>query len=548
MSRQARRREGTGGLEILEEAVHLLRRVPGSAFASYYVGSVSFVLGFLYFWADMSRGAFAGRHAVEAAFFLSMLFVWMKCWQTVFTRQVNAALTGASAPSWRPGTVVRLVLAQTAIQPSGLLLLPAALLVTLPFGWVYAYYQNITIFGDGENQDLKSVTQKARHQAMLFQKQNHVALAVLALFGVFVFLNIGILLYLGPQLLRVLSGIETVFTLADWRVLNTTFLSAVAGMTYLVVDPLVKSVYVLRCFYGESILTGEDLKADLNNIRFRSNTGTIATVLFFLAVLPGAAASAGEAVFADKLDNSISEVISRPEYAWRMPRVNQASDDGTPKGPFAKFLTEALDTVTGWVNNLKTWIQKAAEWILEKLFGRINMSHGPRAREGLPQSVFILLYTLLAITASVFAVIFLRTWRRRKVPAAAIGEHVLKMPDLSSEEVAADELTANSWLDLGRDLMERGELRLALRAFYLACLSSLAERGYITIALFKSNQEYERELKRKAHAKPGLLSAFTANVCLFERIWYGTHAVTAEVVRGFIENQKRILANGEDAV
>ena len=42
-------------LRIIEEAVHLLRTGPGLLLSVYYLGSVPFVLGLLYFWADMSR-------------------------------------------------------------------------------------------------------------------------------------------------------------------------------------------------------------------------------------------------------------------------------------------------------------------------------------------------------------------------------------------------------------------------------------------------------------------------------------------------------------
>ena len=65
--------------------------------------------------------------------------------------------------------------------------------------------------------------------------------------------------------MRIVFGIESVFTQSPLSVWNTTFLSGVLGLTYLCVDPLVKAVYVLRCFYGESLKSGEDLKAELKH-------------------------------------------------------------------------------------------------------------------------------------------------------------------------------------------------------------------------------------------------------------------------------------------
>ena len=50
MSRRHLRRKGPGPLELIEEAVHLLRVVPWAVLGSYYVGSLPFVLGVLTAW------------------------------------------------------------------------------------------------------------------------------------------------------------------------------------------------------------------------------------------------------------------------------------------------------------------------------------------------------------------------------------------------------------------------------------------------------------------------------------------------------------------
>ena len=78
-------------LRIIEEAVHLLRSSPGSLLSGYYIGSVPFVLGLMYFWADMSRSANAGEHCTLAALSLAFLYIWMKFWHAVFAHQIRAA-------------------------------------------------------------------------------------------------------------------------------------------------------------------------------------------------------------------------------------------------------------------------------------------------------------------------------------------------------------------------------------------------------------------------------------------------------------------------
>ncbi len=59
--------QGKGPFEMIEEAVHLLRSAPASLLCAYYLGTLPFALGLLYFWADMSRGSFAERRLPVAA-------------------------------------------------------------------------------------------------------------------------------------------------------------------------------------------------------------------------------------------------------------------------------------------------------------------------------------------------------------------------------------------------------------------------------------------------------------------------------------------------
>ena len=79
-----------GAIEIIEEAVHLLRFSPPGLLLTYYAGTLPFVLGFLFFLGDMSRSAFASNYCTEAALGVSALFIWMKCWHSIFLLQVMA--------------------------------------------------------------------------------------------------------------------------------------------------------------------------------------------------------------------------------------------------------------------------------------------------------------------------------------------------------------------------------------------------------------------------------------------------------------------------
>jgi hypothetical protein len=307
-------------LDQVEAAVHLLRMAPAGSVAMYYVGSLPFVLGLLYFWGDMSQSAFAYLHAAEAALLVAGLFVWMKAWQAVFVQRLDAEVRGTppQAPDWRK--TARTVMAQTLIQPFGLFLLPVTMLTVLPFAWTYAFFQNALVFGDGNDETEQAklgvpahvvhAIRQAAAEAGRWPLQNHLVIwltspfLVVAAAGLFLVLLpvvgevapqwTGVLLYLYtglfvlalvplsplgiaiavnlaslitamPLLLQMLLGIDTMFARSPSTLANSTFFAVVCGLTYLCMDPVVKAVYVLRCFYGQALHTGEDLQVALRN-------------------------------------------------------------------------------------------------------------------------------------------------------------------------------------------------------------------------------------------------------------------------------------------
>jgi len=145
----------------------------------------------------------------------------------------------------------------------------------------------------------------------------------------------------------------------------------------------------------------------------------------------------------------------------------------------------------------------------------------------------------------VVAIFLYRLWRdRRRSPTAVASEAIQPVPDIRDENVRADQLPEDGWTKLARELLERGEFRLAMRAFYLASLSHLAARNLISIARFKSNRDYERELRRRGHSFPDLLSVFGDNIFSFERIWYGMHEANLDLVNQFASNVEKIKSAG----
>jgi len=157
----------------------------------------------------------------------------------------------------------------------------------------------------------------------------------------------------------------------------------------------------------------------------------------------------------------------------------------------------------------------------------------------------VLLYVLAAAVIIALAIFIIRLVRDRWEPVpTATSEAIEPVPDLTDENIRADQLPEDGWTKLARELLERGEFRLAMRAFYLASLAHLATRNLISIARFKSNRDYERELRRRAHAIPNLPAMFGDTISSFERVWYGTHEATPDLAQQFAGSVDKLKASG----
>ncbi len=553
----AKRFAGLPAFELLEEAVHLLRGAPASVFVAYYTGAVPFVLALLYFWADMSRGALAGGRCAGGALLVVTAFLWMKVWQSIFAARLRAQLTGGEPPRWTLHRLANVALEHAALHVPALFfapLLPLAIIAPEAFGFL----QCLTVLADGEPGGLRAAVRRAGRQAALWSLQQRTVQLVWLFFGLAVFINIVTTLQLGPYLLKMFLGIETAFTRGgQWTILNTTFFATAVALAWLCLDPLLKTVYVLRCFYGLSLSTGEDLRVELR--RARQTPGWLGAGLALLLafgtslaaqdVAPAAksAKPAKEAtVPAPELSQSIERTLSQPEFAWRLPRDKVESLE---KGWLRQFMEDTVEAVKNAIQSVFEFVQKVYRKVRQFLDRWIKPSDSSDNSGAMDwqSGVQLLVFVLLAIVACVLAVLLIRAWRQRAKRPVVLAQAVAATPDIADENTTADQLPEDDWLKLARELAGRGELRLAVRAMYLASLAHLGRRELVIIARFKSNRDYELELRRRARPWPDLQGAFAENVGSFDRAWYGKHEVNADSLQQFEANVQRIRATGGPA-
>jgi hypothetical protein len=305
--------------------------------------------------------------------------------------------------------------------------------------------------------------------------------------------------------------------------LNTTFLATTIGLTYLCMDPVVKAAYILRCYYGEALKSGTDIKNQLNRLVRQGKS--LVTVLFLILVLSpsavfataqrevttGAVETGANTISAEDLDHSIEQVLSQREFAWRLPRERMTEEDPEKSGPVATAVKWIWRMLGKGLKTLWRWVEKLFEWLVDLL---PKSDPDKNASDtGWQISVRGLLIVLLVLAAGVSIYLFWRIWQRRRIKPAPV----------ESEAVS-----------------------VAMRALYLATLAHLAEHDLINIEAYKSNLDYKHELQRRAHGNPELLTAFSTVVTLLERVWFGMHKISQQEVDTFTKNQKRIMTFAEE--
>jgi len=139
---------GPGAVGLIEEAVHLLRRAPPGTLAIYYAGAVPWTVGLLYFWAWAAWFAPDGPRLAWAAFGLTGLYGGLKLAQAELCARLLAFRLGRPPPTLTLGRLSGELAFQLRWQSWGLFLVALAAVLTVPLGWVYAFFQNLGVIGN----------------------------------------------------------------------------------------------------------------------------------------------------------------------------------------------------------------------------------------------------------------------------------------------------------------------------------------------------------------------------------------------------------------
>ena len=494
-------------IDMLEEAVNLLRGAKLDTAVTFLIGAVPLTLAYLFFLTDMNRSPYAFEHLPWASLGLALLYVWKSSWQALFMAKLYQQLSPSEAPAASPWQAI---LTQSTLQPLSLIL-------PLPFPWTSAFFRNVALFSALGRPDALAA---ARRQSFYATRQNFATISIVALGALLLFVNVLITIIMLPQLARSFLGIEGDLARLSNLIVNPTTLGVAAAITWMAVDPLLDAVHVLRCFYGESLVTGADLRAAVKR------AATLAAMVFVM--ITGAQA---QTIDRQKLDQAIDQVVHQREFTWRSPKAAH-------EGPEGK--------VVNWYRSTVKMIQEAKEFIWNKIKEWLKPQDEPRGNgkdTAVSRKTLLALITVIvALIAAGLIVFFLRRTRRAVVEAKAV---VATAPavNLADESLTADRLPEAEWLALAEVWMEKGDFRMALKAMYLAALNYLSARELVSVRRWKSGLDYRRELSRRARAKPDLPPAFARSLAIFEQGWYGRHAVdramAEALANGFNEMRAR---------
>jgi hypothetical protein len=251
-------------------------------------------------------------------------------------------------------------------------------------------------------------------------------------------------------------------------------------------------------------------------------------------VLP--ALSAGD-ISPQDLEQSVQKAMQAPEYGWRIPPPPPAGISSRP------WVLRVADKIVGALDSAWSFVAKGIGKLLDWLFGKLGNAPAPGTGTAPRGALHWSLYLLIAAVAggALWIAWRRRAFRRATPPGDAGATAAIRIDE---EDVAADRLPEERWMEMALECLREEKYRLALRACYLANLAWLGQRGFVAIHAGKTNREYELELRRKARQYAEARGLFGANVSAFEAAWYGMHDVTEPGVAEFrrrIEGMKRAM-------
>lgn len=386
-----------------------------------------------------------------------------------------------------------------------------------------------------------------------------------------VWLNGMILAMILPALLRSIFGVRTLLStpMGIYALLQSSafWLSLFAG-AWLALDPVVKCTFIAVYQHLRSRREGDDLrgalaslprehqkKAELIAASRPGGRAMIASLVVLALILLGASQTARARAANVSLNPGGAETLAGSTNQTRVQKLREALDRESQRSIYRWHDAEHpspptwLDKLLGKIGHSFQRAWEAFSSFLRKLWPRA-LTLSPEKEEGggwRLKDIRLWLALVLVLTLGVAASLL---WLRRQREAAQLSVPVAitPLPDLSNAAVAS-ERSEDEWFALAERLEGKGELRLALRAAYLALLAGLSQREWLTIRRDRTNREYLDEFTRRWRRRPQaaievrleIPEKLRISLRLFDRVWYGSHGLTPAAVVAYRQGQRELL-------
>jgi hypothetical protein len=342
------------------------------------------------------------------------------------------------------------------------------------------------------------------------------------------------------------------------------WLSLFAG-TWLALDPIVKCTFVIVYQHLRSRREGDDLrgllatlprerqrKEQLISSKVMGGKGVVGAMFLLATILAGITLTAGAR--SAQAQTPRTETLVSSDRDARVQKLRQALNDESQRAIYRWHDAEHPSPPT-WFDKLLAKIQHSIGrgWdalvnFLRKFWPHASAPSLPKESSSWQLKDLRLWLMLVAILTLVSGGVLVWLRRRKENASLSIPRAVAPIPDLS-DSAAASERSEDEWFALASHLEGEGELRLALRAAYFGLLAGLEQRQWLTIRRDRTNREYLNEFTRRWRRRPQaaldarmeIPEALRTSLRLFDRVWYGSHAVTTAGVTMYRRDQQEFL-------
>lgn len=226
----------------------------------------------------------------------------------------------------------------------------------------------------------------------------------------------------------------------------------------------------------------------------------------------------------------IQELIEAQQFE---EAIKEGDIDTLPEdnSGFAEWLQMKLDPIITYIGEkFINLIDDILDWLLEWFYVR-STDGGKSFNLG-----NLVTLILIIVTAIVVILLIFHLYRNKnfKLTSANATSHASASSDTDDDVLSKN---TDEWDEHGKSLMQNGQYREAIRAFYHAVLTKAFNMGKLHYRLGRTNWEYVGAISLGDNWR----NSFINLVMIFERAWYGHENSSLNEARDFLRETDSLI-------